>query len=138
MKIHTKDLWLAHKFYMVKNLKFYQEIINNSKIKTSFDNYVGYIKSSNYEDNFIPKYKIFKIKAKVFKKPILKKINETTKFLTFSSKISSIRETLKFVEYEKNKWIKKNDIKKIDHIKKNYLKIFKSFLWVGVKKIIEV
>ena len=98
------------------------------KIKTSFDNYVGYIKSSKYEDNFIPKYKIFKIKAKVFKKPILKKINETTKFLTFSSKISSIRETLKFVEYEENKWIKKNDIKKIDHIEKNYLKIFKSFL----------
>ncbi len=98
------------------------------KIKTSFDSYVGYIKSSNYDDKFKPKYKIFKIKAKIFKKPILKKINETKKFLPFSSKISVIRENLKFAEYEKNKWIKKNDIKKINHIEKNYLKIFKQFL----------
>ena len=98
------------------------------KIKTSFDSYVGYIKSSNYDDKFKPKYKIFKIKAKIFKKPVLKKINETKKFLPFSSKISVISENLKFAEYEKNKWIKKNDIKKIDHIEKNYLKIFKLFL----------
>ena len=33
-----------------------------------------------------------------------------------------------FVEFEKNKWIKKKDIKKINHVEKNYLKILKLFL----------
>ena len=32
------------------------------------------------------------------------------------------------LEYEKNKWIKKKDIKKIKHIEKDYLKILKLFI----------
>ena len=48
--------------------------------------------------------------------------------MTFASKISIIQENKKFIEFEKNKWIEKKDIKKIDHIEKNYLKILKLFL----------
>ena len=33
-----------------------------------------------------------------------------------------------FVEFEKNKWIKKSDIKKVSHVEKNFTKIFKLFL----------
>ena len=33
-----------------------------------------------------------------------------------------------FVEFEKNKWIKKKDLKKITHFEKNFIKIFKLFL----------
>ena len=48
--------------------------------------------------------------------------------MPFASKISIIQENKKFIEFEKNKWVKKTDIKKIDHIEKNYLKILKLFL----------
>ena len=49
-------------------------------------------------------------------------------FLPFASKISIIQEDKKFVEFEKNKWIKRIDLKKINHIEKDYLKIIKLFL----------
>ena len=39
----------------------------------------------------------------------------------FASKISIINENKSFIEYEKNKWIKKKDIKKIKHIEKDYI-----------------
>ena len=94
------------------------------KIKTSFDNYIGYIKKENYISNFKPTHKIFVLRASIFNKAKRK----TKYFLTFASKISIIQENKKFIEFEKNKWIKKTDIKKIDHVEKNYLKILKLFL----------
>ena len=67
---------------------------------------------------------MFILKASIFNKP-----NSKTKyFLPFASKISIIQENKKFIEFEKNKWIKKKDIKKIDHIEKDYLKVLKLFL----------
>ena len=94
------------------------------KIKTSFDNYIGYIKDEYYIDNLKPTHKIFVLKAIIYDKT--KK--RTKNFLTFASKISIIKKNKKFVEFEKNKWIKKKNIKKINHIEKNYLKILKLFL----------
>ena len=94
------------------------------KIKTTFDNYTGYIKNKNYTNNHKPTHKVFILKANIFTKT-----NSKTKyFLPFASKISIIQENKKIVEFEKNKWIKKKDIKKIDHIEKNYLKLLKLFL----------
>ena len=97
------------------------------KIKTSFDNYTGYIKNKNFIIKFNPKYKIYSLKSNIFKK-INKSFKKTNKFLYFASRISKINENKKFIEFEKNKWIKKKDLKKIDHIEKNYNKIFKLFL----------
>ena len=94
------------------------------KIKTSFDDYIGYIKNENYRNNFKPTHKIFVLKAGIFNKTK----NKTGNFLTFASKISIIQENKKFIEFEKNKWIKKTDIKKINHIEKDYLKILRLFL----------
>ena len=98
------------------------------KIKTSFDNYIGYLKNSNYVNKFRPSHKVFKLKSKIFTKSKIKKFKQTKKYLSFASKISIINEDKKFIEYEKNKWLKKKDIKKINHIEKNYLKILKLFL----------
>ena len=94
------------------------------KIKTSFDNYIGYIKKKNYTNNLKPTHKIFVLKASIFDQTK----RRTKYFLTFASKISIIQENKKFIEFEKNKWIKKTDIKKINHIEKNYLKVFNLFL----------
>ena len=94
------------------------------KIKTSFDNYIGYIKNENYVDNFKPTHKIFVLRASIFDN----KKKRTKYFLTFASKISIIKENKKFIEFEKNKWIKKTDTKKVDHIEKNYLKILTLFI----------
>ena len=98
------------------------------KIKTSFDNYTGYINDLNYVDKFNPKYKIFKLKSEIFKGLKNKKLSKTKSYLPFASKISIIRENKKFIEFEKNKWIKRIDLKKINHIEKDYLKIIKLFL----------
>ena len=94
------------------------------KIKTSFDGYIGYIKNDNYVNSFKPTYKIFVLRASIFDK----KKKRTKNFLTFASKISVLQENKKFVEFEKNKWIKKINIKKITYIEKDYLKILELFL----------
>ena len=94
------------------------------KIKTFFDNYIGYIKDKNYTKDHKPTHKVFILKASIFNN----KKKKTKYFLPFSSKIIIIQEDKKFIEFEKNKWIKKTDIKKIDHIERNYLKILKLFL----------
>jgi hypothetical protein len=94
------------------------------KVKTSFDNYIGYIKDESYTDDHNPTHKIFSLKANIFNKQ-----KKKTKYsLPFASKISIIQINKKFVEFEKNKWVIKKDIKRIDHIKKDYLKILKLFL----------
>ena len=114
----TSQIIYGEKFNILSKNK------NWLKIKTSFDNYIGYIKNENYINNFKPTHKISILKAEIFNKTKKK----TKYFLTFASKISIIQENKKFIEFEKNKWVKKTDIKKIDHIEKNYLKILKLFL----------
>jgi len=94
------------------------------KIKVSFDNYIGYIKNKNYTNNYKPTHKVFILKATIFNKPN----NKTKYFLPFASRVSVMQENKKFIEFEKNKWIKKTDIKKNTHIEKDYLKILKLFL----------
>ena len=93
------------------------------KIKTRFDNYIGYIKSKNYKKNHNPTHKVFNLRA-----TISNKSNNTKTYLPFASRISIIQERENIVEFEKNKWIKKKDIKKIKHIEKDYLKVLKLFI----------
>ena len=94
------------------------------RIKTSYDNYIGYIRGENYTDDHNPTHKIFSLKANIFNK----KKHKTKYSLPFASKISIIQTDKKFVEFEKNKWVKKKDIRRIDHVEKNYLKVLKLFL----------
>ena len=97
------------------------------KIKTDYDNYIGYIKKKKFYNEFNPKLKIFKIKSKIF----LKKNNiflPTKKYLNFGSGVSVLNKSKNFIEFKKNKWIKKSDTKPISHQEKNFTKIFKLFL----------
>ena len=97
------------------------------KIKTNFDNYTGFIKNKKFLENFQPNYKVSKIKSRIFKK-IDNKFKPTKKFLYFASKIETQNIYKNFLEYEKNKWIKKSDLKKINHKEKKISKVIKLFL----------
>ena len=114
----TSQILYGEKFKIISKNK------NWIKIKVSFDNYTGYIKNKYYTKDHQPTHKIFTLKANIYNK----QKNKTKNFLPFASRISMIHENKKFIEFEKNKWIKKNDIKKINHIEKNYLKVLKMFL----------
>ena len=94
------------------------------RIKTSFDSYIGYIRNENYICDYRPTHKVFSLKANIFNK----QKNKTKYFLPFASKILIVQENKKFIEFEKNKWIAKKNIKKITHVEKDYLKVLKLFL----------
>ena len=97
------------------------------KIKTSFDNYIGFIKKRKFNHKFKPTNKICKLKSKIFKK-INNKFLPTNNFLYFSSGISIKKKNKNYIEFEKNKWIKISDTKKINHHENNFTKILKLFL----------
>ena len=94
------------------------------KIKTLFDNYKGFIINSKYVEKFSPNYKVSSLKAKIYKKPGIK----TNSWLPLASKLSVLEQKKNYVQIEKSKWIKKIDIKKLNHKDKNYIKMFKKFL----------
>ena len=105
------------------------------KIKTNYDKYIGYIKNYKFTKNLKPTHKIYKLKTKIFKKKNNKFIS-TNQFLYFSSRIQLLSTSKNFLEFEKNNWVKKEDVKTINHFEKNFTKIFKSFiktkyLWGG-------
>ena len=97
------------------------------KIKTSFDNYVGFIKKNKFNQNFKPTNKIYRLKSRIFKK-MNNKFLPTNNFLYFASGISIKKKIKNYIEFEKNKWIKINDTKKINHLETNFIKILKLFL----------
>ena len=60
------------------------------KVKSLFDNYVGYIKNENYIKNYKPTHKVYSLKTFIYSKPN----NKTKSFLPFASKFSIINENL--------------------------------------------
>ena len=97
------------------------------KIKTYFDNYIGYIKKQKFKKKFKPQLKIYKLKSRIF----IKKKNKfcpSKSFLYFASGLSLLSQDKKYIEFEKNKWVQKKHTKKINHYEKNYVKIIKMFL----------
>ena len=123
-KINSK---LSSQMIYGEKFKIIKKRNNWLKIKTNYDNYTGYIKNKKFLVKSNPKFKIYSLKSEIFKE-INGKFKKTNKFLYFASRISKIDENKEFLKFEKNKWVKKKDLKKINHIEKNYNKIFKSFL----------
>ena len=97
------------------------------KIRTDYDNYTGYIRNKKFVIKFNPQFKISAVKSKIFIKKN-QKLKKTNRFLYFGSRIAKINENKRFIEFDKNKWIKKKDVKKLNHFEKDYNKIFKLFL----------
>ena len=94
------------------------------KIKTLFDNYKGFIKNSNYINKLSPNYKVSEIKTRIFKNPGIR----TNTWLPFASKLSVLEKNKNYMKIDKNKWVKKKDIKELNHKDSNFVKIFKKFL----------
>ncbi len=97
------------------------------RIKTNYDNYIGYIKKKKFIKKLRPTHKIYKLRSRIIIKKN-KKFVSTNNFLYFGSGISLMKKNKNLIEFEKNKWIKKIDVKKIDHYEKNFSKILKLFL----------
>ena len=109
---------------------------NFFKVKSLYDNYVGYIKSSNYISKFKPTHKISVLKSRIFKHPKNQAKHKSKKFLSFSSKIQIIKKDKKFIMFDKNKWLNIKDIKLVNQKEKNFTKILKLFskckyIWGG-------
>ena len=98
------------------------------KIKTSYDNYVGYIKSSNYISKFRPTHKVSVLKSRIFKYPESSTKYKSKKFLSFSSEIQVLKKKKKFVMFDKNSWLYAKDVKLINQKENKILKILKLFL----------
>ena len=111
----------GEKFKIIKKKKDWYKIRNN------YDNYIGFIKKRKFNQKFQPTNKIYKLKSKIYKKKNNKFIS-TNNFLYFASGICVKKRKKNFIEFEKNKWIKIDDTKKIDHYENNFIKIFKLFL----------
>ncbi len=104
-----------------KNKNFY-------KIKTLYDNYIGYIFTKvKVIKKFKPTHKIKVLKSKIYTGFENKKKIPTRSFLSFSSNLQIIKKEKKFIMFEKNKWIKRNETSLIANQDKNFLKIIKLF-----------
>ena len=114
----TSQIIYGEKFKILSKNK------NWIKIKTLFDNYIGFIKNSKYTKRFVPNYKVSSLKARIFKKPGI----GTNTWLPLASKLNVLEQNKSYANIGKNKWIKVSDIKKINHKDKNFVKIFKKFL----------
>jgi gamma-D-glutamyl-L-lysine dipeptidyl-peptidase len=114
----TSQILYGEKFKILSKNK------NWIRIKSSFDNYTGYIKNEKYVNKHNPCHKVYSLKAAIFNKQNKK----TKKYLPFGSKVSVIKKNKKFVEFENNEWLKISDLKKINHKEKKFIKIFKLFL----------
>ncbi len=103
------------------------------KIKTKSDNYIGFIKNNNFSKELIDTHKCINLKNKVFKLNKSKKFVSKKIFLSFNSRICARKNKNNFIEYQKNKWIKKKDLKPVNHKESNFIKILKKFN--GVKYV---
>ena len=97
------------------------------KIKTNFDKYSGFIEKDIFKTSFNPSHKIFSAKSLIYKK-VKSNLIKTKKYLYFSTEIQNLESKKNFIKFDKNKWIKKKDLKKFNHLEKNYKKILKLFL----------
>ena len=103
------------------------------KIKTDFDNYLGFIKIKKFNKVLNKTHKVSILKSKIYNKPKNNIKFFTKKHLPFSSEIQIINKKNNFVMFEKNKWIKLNELQILNKKNYNFNKILKLFLDIKYK-----
>ena len=124
-KISTQLLY-GDKFKIIKRLN------STLKIKTSYDNYVGYITRGNFPENEKQTHKISVLKASLYTKPNIQ--SKLDKQISFCSFIKVKKYEGEFCNFDKY-WIKRKDVNPIKNKNKpfNNVKIFKDvkYKWGG-------
>ncbi len=122
----STQLLYGEKFKIVKKFRKFL------KIKTSYDNYIGYIKNKKFKKNFRPTHKVSTLSAYLYSKPNKKfKLKKKISFCSFIKITDKKNNFLNFDKY----WINKKDVLPVK--KKNLLfskiKIFKNtkYKWGG-------
>ena len=106
---------------------------NCIKIKSKYDNYIGYIKKKKFKPKVINTHKVNKLSAEVYKKP--NKNFKIKKKLSFCSFISVKKKEKNFYKFD-NYWIKKKDVSPINKTENIFskIKIFNGvkYKWGGI------
>ena len=97
------------------------------KIKADFDNYLGFIKIRKFNKVLNKTHKVSILKSKIFNQPKNNIKFLTKKYLPFSSEIEILTKKNNFGMFEKNKWIKLNELQIINKKNYNFSKILKLF-----------
>ena len=103
------------------------------KIKTDFDNYLGFIKIKKFSKVLNRTHKVSVLKSKIYYQPKNNNKFSTKKYLPFSSEIQILNKKNNFGMFEKNKWVKLNELQIIKKRNYNFSKIFKLFLNIKYK-----
>ena len=117
----SSQLIYGEKFKVIKKDKGY------SKIKNFYDKYIGYIKVHKFRSDHKPTHKVIFLKSKIYLKK-KGKIKPSNSFLPFLSEIEILKSNKNMVMFEKNKWIKRDEILPINSKVNDYNKIFRLFL----------
>ena len=124
---------LATQLLYGENFIIQKNYLNWIKIKSKYDNYVGYIKKKKFKSKVINTHKINKLSAEIYKKP--NKNFKIKKKLSFCSFISVKKTEKKFYKFD-NYWIKKKDVAPINKTENIFskIKIFKGvkYKWGGI------
>ena len=120
------QLLYGEKFLIIKSYK------KHFQIKTSYDNYPGYITKRKIKKKMIPTHKISVLKASLYSRPNIKfKLKKKISFCSYIQVLSIKNNFYKFDKY----WIQKKDVMKIKATIKLFdkIKIFESikYKWGG-------
>jgi len=116
-----------------ENFSILKKSRNFYKIKIDTDNYVGFIKKLKLFNKYQTSHKIYVLKSKIYKLSKGNKFTYTGKDLPFASKIQILNKYKSYLMFKKNFWIKKDDVKPINHKIKNFIYIVNLFRNVKYK-----
>ena len=123
----SKESEVVSQILFGEKFKILSKKKNWLKIKTDYDNYIGFIKNEKYTEKFKPTHKVYKLKTTIYKKRKNKFISSRN-FLFFASKITLMNFSGQFIEFKKNSWVKKKDLKPVNFNEKNISRILRLFL----------
>ena len=123
----SKESEVVSQILFGEKFKILSKKKNWLKIKTDYDNYIGFIKNEKYTEKFKPTHKVYKLKTTIYKKKKNKFVSSRN-FLFFASKITLMNFSGQFIEFKKNSWVKKKDLKPVNFNEKNISKILRLFL----------
>tara|TARA_B100001121_G_scaffold303351_1_gene317204 strand:+ start:484 stop:849 length:366 start_codon:yes stop_codon:yes gene_type:complete len=72
----TSQILYGEKFKILKRE------LNWLKIKTAYDNYIGFIKKNKFNESFVPTKKISKLNSKIYKKKIINSFQQQIFFFS--------------------------------------------------------